>query len=280
VQFIETAEKLPSGVFVKKPTDAVLRELILKQRWSGPTRLGLFLKYAELLAKVEKTAEEAIRFEPSDTDAEIERLESRLADLKSAREAKQSGLVSSVAGITKTIATESKTAPVQPPVQVAPAPQATPPPRQPVTPTMAPPPPQTSQPVRAGPQPTKDQVIPTATPAVEKNPNDYPDSFVDTSDDDGMTQAIAEENARLFALRQGRPLPEAPSALQGLRRPPHLAARETAQEFQPDGDVFRRPVEELTPRGELSGKGVPPNLNAAQPGKGTQNPRFRPGNGR
>jgi hypothetical protein len=89
-----------------------------------------------------------------------------------------------------------------------------------------------------------------------------------------MAEAIASENARLFALRQGRPLPEAPSALGLIRKPPHVGAREAAQEvFQPAG-ALQRPVEELSARPELL-KPQPVSIDNAAPGKGTANPRFR-----
>ena len=90
VEFVATGEALPNGKQVKIHRVEAVRKLA--QRWSRPSILMLFKKYSELLEAVEKKAEEAVEFEPTDFDSEIERLENLIAEVKSKKEAEHVAL--------------------------------------------------------------------------------------------------------------------------------------------------------------------------------------------
>lgn len=80
VEYLETGEVLPNGKPVKEARHVVLRRLV--QRWGGPIRFRVFKKYTAMLREIEKVAENAIEFEPSDTEAEISRLKDRIRELE------------------------------------------------------------------------------------------------------------------------------------------------------------------------------------------------------
>jgi hypothetical protein len=130
-----------------------------------------------------------------------------------------------------------------------------------------------SPPVQVAPAPAPEPA-PEAPPSItaKNSLDDVQDSFVNTSDEDSMEQAVAQENERLLARR-------------AARSAPHVAARRAAEEVgfdalppQPvlagskDGiDVYRMPTQTLTDRKSPSGQTVP----REQP-KPTANPKFRP----
>lgn len=84
VKFLETGEVLKNGVSVKRPKEEVLRDLL--ESWSRPLLNKGFMKYGELIEKVEIAAEHIIQFEPSNLDTEIQRLENRIEELKNMRQ--------------------------------------------------------------------------------------------------------------------------------------------------------------------------------------------------
>jgi hypothetical protein len=289
VVYVETGEKLPNGVAVKVPTATALRNLITRQRWSGTIRLGLFRKYGEIVSKVEKKSEAAIEFEPSDTEAEIERLEARIAILRKEKEDKNAPLLSSVSGLVKEVVAQDTTqqqeaqenltrldamredrlaaqeaGPAQEPSAetppwfpeaTAPEAPASPVARQPVTPKLGKPPARTA-PV-AAPQPTPPPPAPAA-PAL----TDSTSSFIDTDDVEASAEAVAMENQRLFHARKNRGnLPAPPSGLNQV-----LAQ----QEVPP---TALRPTEELVRPAQPAAP--PMSLDQAAPAQGTTNPRFR-----
>ena len=267
VQFIETEEKLPSGLKVKVPKAEAVRKLLT--RWSGVVRSGMFRKYVELTTRIEKESEKIILFEPSDTDSEIERLGKRLEQLKAEKERlKDDSSVSSVSKMAKVILTQEED---QKALKQEAAEEKQPVARQSIVPEHAAPPP---------PAPSKLDVEPAAPPSATQ-PGDTDDSFLDPADASGMEAAIARENKRRLVDRQRarQPLPTAPAAsvltsTLGSRRPPHLDAQEAATATFVDG-AMRLPVEEITKRAPPPAD-QPAPINPTLDTQGTRNPRFRP----
>lgn len=261
-KFVETGEVLPNGKAVKIPKSEALQGLI--KGWGRHLLTGVFRKYAELLAKVEKDAEDAIEFEPVDIDAEIDRLEERLEEMREAKRQQEAGpqrgvfsdRVQRMADFNlaadqerrDNIATMETGSAQEPedeegfvpfvPEQADPEPEQ---PRRTAIPHSAAPPQQAPTPKSEG--------------SVDMLPQ-VQESLVDSGDMDSMAAAVAAENARLVRRRTqaGMPLhnvamasPSNPdgSALTAARQagairrpPPHLAARQT--------DHTVRPQEQLT----------------------------------
>lgn len=302
VRSIPTGESLPNGTLVRVPKHEAVRRIT--ETWSRHGTTLLFQQYAELVKRVEDDANSRVKFDTAKVDAEIERLESRLSELRRMQTA--SVVPTSSADVMTSLmdadSTLSQTAihPVgrtevsdrqqsnpqevpQPPVQEAQA-QV----RQRVTPQEAPPPPR-----------------PQVQPQVQADTSDLtgvPASEVRNSVGDFSLEDIAAEEARIHEVRSRR----AATAAQGpdqipvnrSPRPPHLAAREVAEEVamatqeEPRGGIetYRMPTANLTDRGR--GVNVPPvpgrapaQRNAAPvvnqaPSGGPTNPNFRGGSGR
>lgn len=248
VQYVETGERLDTGVAVKVPRHVAMRKMLLK--WAAPARIAMFRQYVELLNRVEDQAEEMVEFAPSNLGVEIERLESRLGKLRDRQAAEKESLESDVSKLVKTIhRTETSDVPV-------PDDSAEPEVVEPVvepTPVQAPSSPghrqsaipNAARPTASAPQPAQVHASPPVRP--QPNPADYsaglevPDSFVDMGDSGSMEDAINAENLRMLRQRQevarGQD-PQSPpsilSAAHSMRRPPHMAAREVHGEL--DGD--------------------------------------------
>lgn len=252
VQYVETGEKLDTGIAIKVARHVAMRKMLLK--WAAPARIAMFRQYVELLNQVEDRAEEMVEFAPTNLDGEIERLEKRIESLRERQAAEKDSLESDVSKLVKTIhqkeAEEASTQDdsddpemdepvVTPePVAVAPEPVKAPVARQSSIPQVARPVAPSPQPVQVPPQP----VQPTKPP--RPNPSDYaagmdvPDSFVDFGDSGSMEDAVAAENLRMLHQRQAvargqdpQGTPSVLSAAHSMRRPPHMAAR------QPQGEL-------------------------------------------
>jgi len=312
VKTVETGEFLDDGTTPKKITKIrAVRETILK--WSGSIRLAVFRKYGELVEEVERKAEKAVEFKPTDIDAEIERVKARLKELEDEKaKGLENPVETPVGRMSKAVAandaleqaeTSEKLSRIAAgqvePEEVEPAPTPQKPPqtaRQPVTPTQAapPPPPKPQEPPSApvAPQQAPEQPLPAPPPPQ--------DSFVDSSDPDQMNAAVAEENRRLMAARMGTSAAQMPdsvlaaAAQVGIAKPPHLEAQKAMEELEntptedatakPEPDpqpdqrpTFRLPVEEVGPHtgGQTAGEAPQVTLNDPNAGKGTRNPRFR-----
>jgi hypothetical protein len=254
-KFIETGETLPNGQPVKIPKPDALTGLI--REWGRHLLTGVFRKYAELLAKVEKDAEAAIVFEPVDLDAEINRLEGRLSELREAQRQQKAGpekapfaeRVERMAdfnlssdeerkGNLERMETPAEAAPAQETVEefIPYTPEEPQPRRSAVPQQAAPPPPQRqARPPQEGDEPVD------LLPQVQN-------SFVDPGDTDGLASAVAAENARLAQRRaqsglpmhnvdplnpDGSALSAARQAGMGRRPAPHHAARRVDHEVRP-----------------------------------------------
>jgi len=331
LKYVETGEELDNGKKVRIEKHLAVRTRL--HTWSGALRTRLFQKYAELLNRMERNAEEAIQFEPSDVGTEIERLEKRLERLRKSEAQKTqmvaSNLSAQVAGIAemeKPFA-DAKQAPpgsdATPPEEAPEAPEeapevqeaAAPQPRQPITPQSVPapaPPPQAqvAPPAQTFEQPPEhsDPIPEEALPPQRAGtmvPPEMPDSFVDTSDTDGLRTAMAAEEARILEQRRRRaeaeaaaasvePTPVIQDALDGpsdpamIRRPPHadIAAAEAAESFVEAGSrdgvpAFRMPPESLTRSQQQKGPIEPAPINQVRRvADRSRNPRFKPPAGR
>ena len=260
VDAIPTGDVLPNGVPVQMPKVMAIRRIV--DTWSAQATTILFQRYADLIKQVEDETNTKVKYDTSNIDAEIERLNARIDELRRI----------------KTVATPTTTA-VQveavrevnaahrpSPMDIAETPTS-PMPRQRVQPTVtAPPPP---------PQPT--------TPAVETSePKDrmpeVMNSFGEATDEE-----VAAEMARIARARARMETPEAIPVPQH-RVPPHLAAAQVAQPLaaatQIDSvngvDTFRLPATVVTDRGKTS---VERKVSAATlnrtPNTAPTNPNFK-----
>ena len=253
VEYIETGDKLPSGVAVKEPKAQVFTRLVL--RWVREVRWAVFAKYSELMTEAEVETENLVQFNPVDLVSEIERTKKRLADLEIELEkqgAKERSAFSERVALIAQIEDASKAPPApetepepeteeaapsaepEPePEEAAPEPVVAPPPEPvtaptaptaPVRPPEAPEgrrsiipeqaaPPAAMAPGRLPPRP------PAHTPQVQQDEPvdllpDVRDSFL--GGDDDMAASVEAETRRIIARRQGHRLPddEVPSALE------------------------------------------------------------------
>lgn len=292
VTHIPTGEVLENGNPVRVPKVIAVRRIV--DGWSRQATTLLFQRYAELVRRIEDEANAKVQFDKSNLPAEIERLESRLADLRRV----QAGTVIPT-GITTEIVQqideETKGYSVVPPtassdtrasVITEPAPNPVPkvadPPAQPrarVAPSVAPP-------------PARVETPPLPTPSASRDPlPNVLNSFGDATD-----EAIAAETARIVSARarvaqaqaQAEAEAEAAHDLPGDvpepvpvpvrmgRTPPHVAAARVAQEvidplaaaeaIEPVGDVpaFRMPSTNITDRGRKPNVPAPPQVGGAR----------------
>jgi len=86
---IETGEVLDNGVAVRIPRFQAVRKIITP--WTRPLMDSIFQQYGKLLERVEATAEAAINYEPSDLDAEIDRLKARIRELEATKTQREQG---------------------------------------------------------------------------------------------------------------------------------------------------------------------------------------------
>lgn len=83
-EYIATGETTQSGKPVRVPRHVAIRKMTLD--WSRALLTGAWAKYTELLTSIEEKAANLVEYTPSDLDAEIDRVEKRLAELKAERE--------------------------------------------------------------------------------------------------------------------------------------------------------------------------------------------------
>ena len=288
VKFIETGEVLSSGVKVRIEKHIAVRKMI--EKWVRPVLLAVFKKYSELVDRVEGDAEKAVEYTPSDLDAELERIEGRLAELKTKKEQnsteadrvkdigemgeEQQGHTRRMIQTAVNADTAAEPELTRPRTQAS-SPQATESRQSVIPPRSAPP---TRAPVVQSPV-----VIPAARPSV-----DDMSSFVDVSDE----EALAAESRRLMEARAKARQAEGEASSRVTRVPPHRAAANLANAVvdmgggvaaaRPAGvvdgvETFRVPTETLSERGQAPPRPKNIPLNVAPAGKA--NPRFRPSGG-
>jgi len=297
VEHVLTGETLPNGVAVKIPKPMAVLKIV--SNWSREMSVAVMRKFEKLSNQVEAELEKVIVFEESELDAEIARLEEKLADLKDQKAKADLNEVDPRSEMRARVAASSAT-------QLAPpkkSPQPTDPGNQP---KILPPPhveeavfvapvsdlpkqvlvedstevvPQPQQPPVASRRSVLGDRVP-AQPIIPPEPKveakaqsqlpsdplwDVQSSFEDASDPSVLEAAIRREQERV-----ARPQAHAPIG-------PHLSARDAYEEvqktFEKDGsidgvDVYRAPAQEVTPR--TSQRPIRP------PAQGTINPKFRP----
>lgn len=295
VEFVETGEILPNGVAVKIPKHmAVLRVV---NTWSREMAVAVMRKFERLSNQVETEIDKAIVFEESDLDAEIARLEEKLADLKDQKAKADLGdadprseMRARVAASTATKLAPAKKQPVPEAEQVLPPPNreeavfvasVSDIPKQVVvedpTPSVPSPPPPVARKSVLGDRVQAQPIIPIdskveakPTMPVAKDPLwDVTSSFEDAND-----PAVLEAAMRREQERMARP-PVTPGAQVPVA--PHASAREAYQEvqrtFEKEGsidgvEVYKAAPQEITARA--------PQQVIRPPAQGSINPRFRP----
>ena len=90
VSHIETGETLGNGVAVKVTRQMALRGII-EESWSRGMITITFSKYGDLITKIAEKADKVAKESMADLDAEVERLERRLKNVKADREKRAKG---------------------------------------------------------------------------------------------------------------------------------------------------------------------------------------------
>lgn len=297
VDYVPTGEKLPNGKEIKIPKHESLMSFVA--RWASPVRDGIFRKYGELLNEVGDAAEKAIRFEPSDFDAEIERVEERLAELKAQKQAAAeaggmefSDKVAAINDLAQGKETPEDKAP-EPEPKVEQAAEPEPKVEQPVETKRRSAVPQQATPPTASKQtPTAAMPSPAVTPQ-PANPKPYVPSDESLVDSSNLEAAVEAENRRLLEQRMAghQALPEDSGSVldavrnhvqKGGRVPPHFDAQQVADALPSEpvaqvggADAFR--LDEPQTLGTQPSQGsAKANINPQPQGK--RNPRFRPPN--
>jgi hypothetical protein len=266
-EYVETGDILPNGTVVKVTKDHAVRDIIAG--WPRPVLDALFKKFTEMMERYEVEADKMVSYDPVDKDAEIARLEEKIARLRGP----------SATTAPDAVATPDADVEVADNVVVAPEVVPETPThfeRSPVIPATAAPvqreaPPVESVAVDFAP-PLTEEPEATGSPGEPERPSNM--GFID-KDDEG---ALADEASRLMEIRKRAGMKTAQQAAQAARvgRPaPHHAARHTAEESNREvGDVkdglpvFRPPAQEVSGReAEVAEAPSPPS---------TENPKFRP----
>ena len=287
VEHVETGEVLPNGTAIKVAKDAAVREII--SNWPRPVVDALFKKFTEMMERYELEADKMVDYDPVDKEAEIARLEEKIARLKGVQqaepqmsgEAAADGFVDGFVDdfVAKTVGENLAS-------EGSPIPEgggevvSNPGPRSSVIPTQATPP--NRVPVEDEAPPEQPEIATFASEGVPEQPESGADEirkvvnpgFIDKDDEDSLEQ----EAARLAEIRKRAGLKSAKEAAQANRVPaprraaPHIqaqsAAKETEQEVRGGVPVFRPPT------GEISGREAQPDA-PAEP-ISTENPKFRP----
>lgn len=306
VATIPTGEVLDNGTPVRVPKHVAVRRIV--DGWTRQATTLLFHRYAELVKRIEDEANAKVSFDKSNVDAEIERIESRLVELRKikAGTAPPSGITTE---IIRKVDEEARGIAVMPPGRDSDArPSALSEPTPTPEPTPAPRPAETR--TRVGPAAAPPPPRPAPTP--EPDPVDTLPNVMH-SFGDATEESVAAEAARIMAARAKASaarteVSDAPSPVpvRAGRVPPHMAAARTAAEVAPPdplasaevvdpvGDVpaYRMPSVNVTDRGRGSpppppvaggrnlGQRVAPSaVNRTPPGT-PNNPNFRGGGGR
>lgn len=283
IEYIETGEKLEGGTAIKMTKAAAMQKLI--GRWSRTTLTNVFGKFHDLVQKAEAEAENQIEYEPSNISAEIDRLQNRVIELRAEQDKVKAA---EQAKLSERLASVDQRPSKQPPLSTEPLPDPTVPSpvlgRMPIAPTTV------QTPVKNPHQNPHQEAREVQAQVVAHTPR--PDSsFIDTSNDETLDDALDSEHRRLAEMRRGR-APDQGSALSatgmhsGGRRAPHRDAREAEEDTgfahrsaqhrgtTEDGvPVFAMPSQELGAQPPVVQAG-PSRLNPPAPA-GSTNPRFR-----
>lgn len=285
VESLETGEVLDNGTPVRVPRRMAMRQIV--QGWSRAMLTICFAKYGELLQKIADEAEVLASETVADLDAEIDRVEARLARLREERDMRAKGdpsvtarQIQGLINADKALREEAEAAsevasefarkqraeeqgppspdPAPVPTQASPTPQ-----RRPVIPPTAPP--------------------PTAAPPPPAEPNLAEMMFTSSFGEPGDPEPqLSDEELRVIEARR---------AAHEARRAAHTQAPEPAlppdplREAKAAGTVegieaYRLPSEDMTPRGrsdkQPGGEKRGREDLSFDPRRGTENPNFKP----
>lgn len=308
VTSVPTGEVLENGTPVRVPKHVAVRRIV--DGWTRQATTLLFHRYAELVKRIEDEANSKMSFDKSNVDAEIERLESRLVELRKlkAGTAPPSGIT---AEIIQKVDEEARGVAVMPPSresEARPSALSESPPPEP-TPVQRPVETRTRVVPVAAPPPSRPAPAPVPEPSQVDDLPDVMHSFGDATEEAVAVEAARIMNARSKAAAARAESTDAPPPVpvRAGRVPPHMAAARTAAEVAPPdplasaevvdpvGDIpaYRMPSVNVTDRGRGSppppppvaggrnvGQRVAPSaVNRTPPGT-PNNPNFRGGNGR
>jgi hypothetical protein len=294
--YIATGETLENGVAVQVPRGIAMREIV--QGWSRAMITVCFARYGDLVQKIADLADKIAKTTLPDLDAEIERVQNRLAELKADRETRAKGDPSVTASqITNLVeagrmleheadtaidratemavkqqhemrarqAAERAARDSEPEAPEPEAPQAEAPQAEPEAP-------QAEAPVAT--QEARKPVIPDTSPPPSAFPassgtqvqGEVMSSFGDADD----PEVLAAEELRILEARRQAALVRH-AAEQETRDP----LRDAVQVGSVGGvETYRLPKEEISPRGQASGK---TNKTKGKEGpQSTENPNFKP----
>lgn len=291
---IATGEILENGTPVQVPRGIAMRGIV--QEWSRAMLTVCFARYGDLVQKIADEADKIARTTLPDLDAEIERVEARLASLKQDRETRAKGdpsvtasQITNLVNAGKALEAEADSAlsRVEDELELQEAmkerkaarrPQqrkAEPAPTQAVEPAPAPTPP-----APAPPQERK-SVIPSASPPPSSFPSSggthVPGEVMSSFGDGDDPEVLAAEELRIMEARRQAALARHAAQEQEARDP----FREAVEVASPEKGVeaYRLPKEELTPRGRASAPSPKKGRKGKGKGKGpqsTENPHFKP----
>ena len=277
VSSIPTGETLGNGTPVRIPKHEAVRRIATK--WSRHATTIVFQQYAELVKRVEDDANARVKFDTATVDAEVERLESRLADLRKMQAISTKVEEPSPSDLVEAEATLTQTA-------IHPAP------RQRILPTTAAPPPRAQPEPEAEPQPEPEAEPHTAFDNIRSSVGDFSLDDI-AAEEQRILEARALRARKAEEAAHAAPLPSVPQG----RTPPHLAARAVQEEVEgsleaatvapPVGglEAYRMPAANLTDRGRMNTPPAParsqraPSVNQT-PTTAPTNPNFRGGQNR
>jgi len=243
---VPTGEKMKEGTPITIQKHVAMRQLL--RRWGRPVVNVVFRKLGELASKIEARADKAVKFEPSDLEAERDRLKARLEEVEGEiaerEKPPEDPMRSHFKNVEALVDAESEGMDAQsipqqpqpspaeeeiepdpevsePEVRRAVEPRPIPMQRTTAIPASAPPPPPVSRPVQAGTQPK-------VAPPQEVYPEDLPTYFDASNEGEAEAMLAAEHERQLRLLRMRRTAAPAPSQeIPSLQmRPPHMAAAE------------------------------------------------------
>ena len=263
IKTLPTGEVLDNGVQVQIPKNLAMREIVTG--WSRALITICFQRYGDLVQRIADKADKIAQTSLPDLDAEIERVETRLARLKEERETRAKGDPSvTTQQITKLVRAgealerEAEMAALKAEADILARKAARPEPkvakRQPVTPPSSPPP-------TSGPPVYKTAQQPQKETSVDSS--GFQSSFGEGDD----PNALAVEENRIRAAR---------AAAAAARQQVEDEGEDPLRKAEPAGsvggvDAYRLPSENLSPRG----RGEAPQQSKTEH-RGTENPNFKP----
>lgn len=307
--FVATGEMTESNKPIRIPKHVAMRNLI--QKWSRQMVTAAFTQYGYLIQKLDDAAMTLVEYTPSDLEAEIDRVEHRLEELKTERQRRAPGDANFTAAQMESISDAAEKVSVDFDRVVKAAAVAEPPtpktmettPRKPVIPERSLPPvapPAMVQPARV-----------FEDPSLARPFEDIPDSFGDIEDEEvreaealrivAARRKMAEDRRNASNPPQ-RPVPPhlrgmqpvglvdsgvslaTPEDLARLGIPGHLNNQDLSDEAELHMAAGRRqidpamqqPTEIVSGRGRARAQQQTVVINPAPQSNQTRNPRYRP----